>query len=162
MMKSANSFSYKKLIYFLPLLVWMVVIFLFSAQVADESSALSEGITRRVAKAVSQVVPKRISIDVDVLETVIRKAAHFMEYMILGIFAFVALHKSELFVGRQIAVAIVFCMLYAISDEVHQAFVPGRACRVFDMLLDSVGASAGVLGVNWVIKYHRFRKEKSE
>jgi len=39
----------------------------------------------------------------------------------------------------------VFCVLYAISDETHQIFVPGRSAQISDVLIDSVGAIVGIL-----------------
>ena len=41
--------------------------------------------------------------------------------------------------------ALLICVLYAVSDEVHQIFVPGRGAEVKDVLIDSAGASVGVL-----------------
>jgi VanZ family protein len=38
----------------------------------------------------------------------------------------------------------VFCILYAISDEVHQLFVLGRGAQVVDVLIDSLGAFVGI------------------
>lgn len=40
--------------------------------------------------------------------------------------------------------SLVFCILYAISDEVHQVFVPGRGAQVTDVLIDSFGAFIGI------------------
>jgi VanZ family protein len=38
----------------------------------------------------------------------------------------------------------VFCVLYAVSDEVHQLFVPGRGAQVTDVLIDNAGAFVGI------------------
>ncbi|GAA4069041.1 hypothetical protein GCM10022410_13710 [Amphibacillus indicireducens] len=38
------------------------------------------------------------------------------------------------------------CVLFAISDEVHQLFVPGRAGQVMDVVIDTTGAIAGISG----------------
>lgn len=35
---------------------------------------------------------------------------------------------------------VIICFLYALSDEIHQYFVPGRACRVFDVIVDTAGS----------------------
>ena len=40
--------------------------------------------------------------------------------------------------------AIVACILYATTDEIHQCFVPGRACKALDVLIDSLGSCTGV------------------
>ena len=39
------------------------------------------------------------------------------------------------------------CMLYGVSDEVHQAFVPGRSADPLDVVADTVGAALCVLGL---------------
>lgn len=43
--------------------------------------------------------------------------------------------------GRMFLITVAICFLYAISDEIHQYFVPGRACRVFDVLIDTSGSA---------------------
>lgn len=39
--------------------------------------------------------------------------------------------------------AILFCLLYGISDELHQLFVPNRTCDMFDVYVDAAGATLG-------------------
>lgn len=41
---------------------------------------------------------------------------------------------------KMFLITIVICFLYAVSDEIHQYFVPGRACRLFDVLIDISGS----------------------
>ncbi len=41
-------------------------------------------------------------------------------------------------------------VLYAITDEIHQTFVPGRSGRVTDVLIDAAGAAVGVLVMTWL------------
>ena len=53
----------------------------------------------------------------------------------------------------------VFCVLYAISDEVHQYFVPGRAMMATDVLIDSIGAILGCLLFFAVKRYIVRRRE---
>ena len=40
-------------------------------------------------------------------------------------------------------------VLYAVTDEVHQYFVPGRSCELRDALIDACGVAAGVAIVWW-------------
>ena len=47
--------------------------------------------------------------------------------------------------GLKSCLAILICVLYAASDEIHQIFVPGRSCRVMDILLDSFGSISGII-----------------
>jgi len=42
-------------------------------------------------------------------------------------------------------VTLIFCFLYAVSDEVHQIFVPGRAFAVGDIIIDTLGAALGII-----------------
>ena len=65
------------------------------------------------------------------------KLAHFTEYALLGFL-----------LGRgtgNVPLAFALAALYGVSDEVHQAFVPGREASVFDWLADAAGALIGAL-----------------
>ncbi len=123
----------------------MGLIFYFSHQPATESNHLSTGITEILLRAVTTSAP---SIDVDVLAIhhLIRKAAHFFAYFILGVLVFRALSGRKMArYRRNIVVALGICILYAISDEVHQLFVDGRSGELRDVFIDSIGASVGIL-----------------
>jgi VanZ family protein len=67
----------------------------------------------------------------------LRKVAHAAEYAVLG-----ALLARAL---RNPGVAALAGVLYAVSDELHQAFVPGRMGSPLDVAIDAVGVLAGVL-----------------
>ena len=67
----------------------------------------------------------------------LRKAAHLFEYAVL----FALLRRAA--VGR--ARAFAFCVLYAVTDEFHQSFVPGRRGAASDVLVDAAGALTGLL-----------------
>ena len=71
-------------------------------------------------------------------DTILRKLAHLAEYAILGALLDRALRRPQL------AVAIVFAALYAVTDEVHQVFVEGRHGAPLDVGIDIVGALVGV------------------
>lgn len=74
---------------------------------------------------------------------IVRKFAHFFEYAALGFLIGCALFLSR---RRFSPVISVICSaLYSISDEIHQYFVPGRACRIFDVGVDTLGALTGTL-----------------
>ena len=84
---------------------------------------------------------------------------HILEYVLLGVSA------AHAFLWKRVKAAWVFpvifggCMLYALSDEFHQLFVPGRAFQLSDLGLDAVGISAGLL-LYWFVT-HRPAKLKS-
>jgi VanZ family protein len=69
-------------------------------------------------------------------DLVLRKAAHAAEYAVLGALLLRAL-------GRELP-AVAIGIAYAATDEVHQAFVPGRQGAVLDVLVDAMGVLLGV------------------
>ncbi len=72
----------------------------------------------------------------------IDKLAHFMIYGMLAaatLFAFSAPWKKSN-CGRVVFITTAFCLLYGVSDEIHQSFVPGRFPSSFDILADCCGA----------------------
>jgi VanZ family protein len=81
-----------------------------------------------------------LSTDLGVWDTILRKGAHMTEYAILALLLFRAL-------GREVpAFAIGFA--YAVSDEIHQAFVRGRHASPFDVAMDAAGLALGLLVVH--------------
>lgn len=73
---------------------------------------------------------------------IIRKLAHFTEYLILGFLTINMLNKND--ISKKYLISILICLIYATSDEIHQLFVPGRACQLRDILIDSIGSITGV------------------
>lgn len=87
----------------------------------------------------------------------VRKIAHFVEYMILGGLSAASwvLYQAEEKENRKpfFLIAWGFCVLFAVLDELHQAFVPGRTSSIRDILLDSVGALFGAFLVALIVKH---------
>ena len=77
-----------------------------------------------------------LSTDLGVWDLVLRKLAHATEYAILGALLVRAL--------RRWPAAFALGVLYAVTDELHQTFVPGRAGRPLDVLIDTVGLAIGI------------------
>lgn len=75
---------------------------------------------------------------------------HFGEYSILGALVVLALLAPRGLPGRAMWIALAACALYAFSDELHQAFVPGRVPDVLDWTLDVVGSSTGIALAGWL------------
>jgi VanZ family protein len=76
-------------------------------------------------------------------DLVLRKLAHAAEFAVLG---FLLLRAT----GRE-RPALALGIAYAVSDELHQYFVPGRLGSPLDVLVDAVGVVVGVLaaGRRW-------------
>ena len=130
------------------IVLWMFMIFMFSNQPGSESTRVSDGFISRTIGNVYRVFHKDVSSDDLVLiqqqyTHFIRKMAHFSLYMILGILVFSLFNEYNF--RYLILYSLLFCILYAISDEVHQLFVVGRTGQVFDVLIDSCGSFSGIL-----------------
>ncbi len=133
-----------------------VMIFSFSEDNGKESADLSGEITDKVLSIVdpqaSSAPPEEYAVRRTNLEHYIRKLAHFSEYLLLGFFWALLLGT---FSGKHVLKLILtfaFPVLYAVIDEIHQYFVPGRAAAVKDVLIDSMGAFCGI-GVAWLALY---------
>ncbi|MFY9568073.1 MAG: VanZ family protein [Acetivibrionales bacterium] len=123
-------------------LLWMALIFFLSSQPADQSNELSTGITEAIARTIEKIIPGT-EIIIGELNHVVRKNAHFFAYMVLGILTMNALRSSGADRKKAFLLAMVICVIYAASDEIHQLFVPGRGCQFTDVLIDSAGALVG-------------------
>jgi VanZ family protein len=89
---------------------------------------------------------------------IIRKCAHFMEYMILGLLTFNVLRFY--YNIKQVSIITIICIfLYAASDEIHQLFVPGREGAIRDVFIDTSGGIV-LVGIRLMIIYKRFRYKK--
>lgn len=130
-------------------ILWMALIFNLSSQAAEQSNELSTGITEVIVKTVEKVAPKA-EFDIKSFNNILRKHAHFFAYLVLGLFVTNTLRRSGAHGYRSVIIALGICILYAISDEIHQLFVPGRGGQVRDIIIDSAGASVG-LGLYWVV-----------
>lgn len=119
---------------------WCVFIFVQSQQNAFESSSKSAFVMKMVNNLISRVTNNE---EFALSEYFIRKTAHFTEYFILGILLYGALRK-EGFRLLYPALSIILSAAYAISDEIHQYFIPGRVMSLFDVFIDTCGATVGV------------------
>lgn len=207
----------------LPVIIWMVVIFMLSAQPGDQSIVLSGNVTRFFADALNQVsafieyftraqgtvvfmagilvlihlletqeeeprlfgIKKRwiivgtaiflllaigLFLFVDFVQNtsfayagrLMRKSAHFIAYLVLGFLVSHAL-KNEASIAtawKRRGISLASCILYAISDEFHQIFVPGRGPLLKDVLIDGSGAALGIMLYFGARKLWPFQKNK--
>ncbi|HQM39950.1 MAG TPA: VanZ family protein [Clostridia bacterium] len=127
------------------MIIWMIVIFILSAQNADESSGTSGSLLSFILKITypgyKQMNNAEQFIILEAYQHVIRKFAHFFIFGILGALAVNAYKSLRLKNnGHVILLSFVTCVIYAVLDEVHQIFVPGRSCEIMDIVIDSSGA----------------------
>lgn len=124
-------------------ILWMMLIFHLSSQAAEDSNRLSTGITEIIVKTIEMVAPEA-DFDLGSFNHLVRKNAHFFAYFVLGILVINAVKRSRALGYRGLLLAAGVCLLYAVSDEIHQLFIPGRGGQVKDVIIDSVGAGLGL------------------
>lgn len=133
-----------KLIFIL-LISWIMIIFYFSHQPANKSNELSKSISNVIVENFNDTYKVNVPINMRNLNNIIRKFSHFGEYTVLGTLMYLASVKSNFLKKGRLIWCVIFCILYAITDEIHQAFVPGRGPKVFDVLIDAGGSMFGAL-----------------
>ncbi len=113
----------RRLSRWLPLLLWMGAIYILSDQ------------------------PKTDIPSFGVWDLLVKKGAHFLAYALLAVLVWRVFQEGK----RPYLYAIVFTILYAISDEFHQTFVLGRHGQPIDVVIDSLGGAAALFSLrkNW-------------
>lgn len=137
----------KSVVWLIITVVWMAVIFCFSAQPADVSTDTSLHVGMTIGKMSVpdfSKLPKEEQIDyAKKIEFPVRKMAHATEYAILGCLL------TNLCLTFPMRKAYMWGWLmgcaYAATDEFHQLFVPGRSGQITDVMIDSIGCLAGCL-----------------
>lgn len=124
-------------------ILWMSIIFYLSHQPGSQSSELSLNFAEPLIEAVEKVSPEA-SVYIEDFHTYVRKSAHFIAYLIMGILSVNALKASGVQGFRKISMAFAICLLFAASDEFHQLFIDGRSGEARDVLIDSAGALVGI------------------
>lgn len=129
--------------------LWMGLIFFMSAQNADASNEMSGRTVRFVERVFfpdwDTLPSEEYTERHQSLTYLVRKTAHFTEYLILGVFLSLVLMTFPIPWKYRVPAGIAIGAMYAVSDEIHQMFVAGRAMALFDILIDSAGVTVGVL-----------------
>ena len=125
---------------FAALTLWAV--FIFGLSTDHFSSAHTAPFTTRF---VLRFIPGLAVLGLETIELLIRKAAHFSVYFVFAMLLTRVLdRRSGLSTKGQITWGIMLGGLYAISDELHQAFVPSRSPSAMDVLIDLIGLVFGL------------------
>lgn len=154
--------NYKKIILSLLLITWMGAIFTFSSQVSDKSSNTSGNTIRfilnklQITKNMNEQQENEL---VESLQGPVRKMAHFSVYTLGGIISYMLFSQYKISNKKRIIYSLLLCMIYAITDEIHQYFVPGRSCELRDVLIDSSGALLGIFISYIILRIFSKKKE---
>ena len=149
-----KSYKYKPTAYLILSILWMLLIFSFSAQPATESTKTSLRVGMTVGSVLVPDFSSMSEIDrtkyAESIEFPVRKTADATEYAILGILLTATLSSFE---KRHYGLwGWLLGTGYAATDEIHQLFVPGRAGRFPDVCIDTLGA------VIWLLLFTALRK----
>ena len=138
------------------LILWMGLIFSFSNQTGTSSSSLSTKVLTRIAVTIDKdMTDEEIDEFVDKYSFIIRKVAHLTIYFILGILAYINLREYMKVTPALVIYSIIFCLVYASTDEIHQLLVNGRSGNIYDVILDTCGSTLAIL-----ISYYSRRRLK--
>ena len=143
----------KRILNIAMLILWLIVIFLFSNQPGQESSEKSDLVIN---------IFSYMGIDLNstlgsMTDFVVRKSAHMTEYFILCFLTYRVLRDFSLTYSQWYSV--IFSFLYAITDEFHQTFIPGRVGSFKDVLIDTTGALICAIVITLVIAFKNKKKE---
>lgn len=136
------------------LVACMVAIFVFSCENAEMSDTTSGNLIKQLCvlfvdgfEDLTEELQKEI---IGNYQDVVRTMAHFCIFGALGFFAALSLTSFNVMAGKNLAFSLPFCVLYAVSDEIHQYYVPGRAFQFYDIVIDSLGSLLGICFVIFI------------
>ncbi len=135
-----------------PAVLWAALIWFFSTRYFS-----SENTASWIGPILRRIVPTLSTEALELVQHLIRKAAHFTEYFIFSLLTFRAMRGERRDWRLKWALAaLVIAACYAGFDEIHQAFVSERTASLRDSLLDTSGALVAQL-LAWI----RMRKSPS-
>jgi VanZ family protein len=144
----------KKIISYLLLIFWMYVIFYLSNQTGTVSGLESSHILYNV---LSFFHISNIDSVIEIIHNPLRECMHAFEYFILSILVINILNQYNI-KKNIIIITVCLCFIYAVTDEIHQIFVPNRTFEYLDITLDLIGALLGSYLFEMIIKYRKLRK----
>ena len=155
---------------FLPALMLMYMIYSFSAQPGEVSSALSYKVSYKIVQTADYIFDGgheewQLSQWADKINFITRKLAHMTEYFALAIAVSFPLYVYGMHGFLLMLVAGFLCVAFACGDEYHQSFVSGRSPAMRDVCIDSFGVFWGIILVRiigWTGRKTIFRPRKKK
>ncbi len=153
-----------RLITLLLVLLNMSVIFRFSSEQASTSKDTSKKVTEIILEITvpdfsEKPEPEKKEM-VKKADSKVRTLAHFSEYTLLGFLALWHFSLYKISKIKKASLAFAGCTLYAILDEIHQIYVPGRSFQFTDILTDASGSLLGILIFSAILYF--IKKAKRE
>ena len=143
------------------ILINFIIIFGFSSQNGEQSGGLSTKVTMFVLNIFGQGEHNISQGQIENIEHLIRKLAHFSIYAVLGMLLMSLASTYKIKNITKIFTSIFIGILYASLDEFHQSFTPGRTALITDVVIDTLGVVTGVLIILGTITiWKRVKKRK--
>ena len=129
--------------YWLPVLIWLGVIFIGSSDLMS-----AEHTSRFLIPFLRWLKPNISPETLAVIHFVVRKCAHLTEYAVLALLLFRAVFRGTHLKWSMSILCVsvwIVCVLVAAADEFHQSFVESRGASVWDVMIDAGGAIFGLV-----------------
>ncbi len=152
--KFRKNLILKRIFFLIMLLIAFYIIFNFSAQNGIESGNLSKKVTTFIVEMFSKVKNMDVNLKlhyIEKLHPIIRKLAHFSIYTLVGFSVMGFMCTFDIKNRFKLVVSILIGITYAITDEFHQSFTPGRGPSVRDVCIDSAGVLTGIFIMIFII-----------
>jgi len=154
------NYPFKPTLSWIAMLLCMLAIYLLSAQPASISNDNSKGIVTCVVETTVKLTKPGITEPekwklIDSINSIAREYMHGVVFLVLGLLVQNAVTQSGTKGMKAISISLGICVIYGITDEIHQLFVPGRAFQISDLVMDSIGSIIGIASV-WFL-YNRAR-----
>ncbi len=148
----------RKIVKLILIILCMLFIFSLSSDNGEVSEAKSDSL---IVKVTETILHRKLTVEekekyIEKTVVFVRKSAHFTMYFILGLLVISFLKEFGLS-RKSIIISIIVVLLYAVSDEIHQTFIPGRSGEVLDVLIDTIGGSLSTL--LYYLIYRRIKHE---
>lgn len=145
--KFKKNLIFKRVLFLILLAIAFYVIFNFSAQDGEKSGSISQKVTEFIVNIVSKIKTMDVATKlryIEKLHPIIRKLAHFGVYTVVGFSVMGFMCTFDMRNIFKLLISFFIGVTYAISDEVHQYFIPGRNASIIDVGIDSLGVLIGI------------------
>ncbi len=139
------SFSFKNRVWrYGPVVIWAALIFIGSGNLLASSNT-----STFLVRPLHWLFPTASDSSLAVFHFVVRKAGHFTEYAILALLAARAFRSSsrELLSTSWFWISLLLVVVYALTDEWHQSYVPSRTASINDSMIDTMGGLTALIAV---------------
>lgn len=147
------------------LILWMIIIFIFSSDNGTVSSNKSDVVVDGIISFISNITnhdftDSELNTIINNCVFIVRKSAHLLEYFILGILIINVLKDYKVLSINICMIGLFIGVIYACGDEIHQLFVPLRSGKITDVLIDALGNSLGIF--SYFVIYNKLTKKRGD